>query len=188
MEFHRGWFVRRSAARADPTKGCDRATLCFTPQLDDPMPRGAGFTRVPDAVAVGAEEIALGSLCDQTGETSVETPEAKILRRGVSMVELQRSRARGVTAINASSSVRVHQVELPLTTPFSKRPPKLLTPTLAPLSLRLLRRSETNWNFRGVVVAEGRAFETEAAPVERAGLSIDHELRGKLSPASYTDQ
>jgi hypothetical protein len=74
MEFHRGWFVRGSAARADPTKGCDGPTLCLTPQLDDPMPRGAGFTRVPDTMAVGAEKIALGSLFDQTGETSVEAP------------------------------------------------------------------------------------------------------------------
>jgi hypothetical protein len=104
------------------------------------------------------------------------------------MVELQRSWASRVTAIDASSSVRVDQVELPLTAPFSKRPPKLLAPTLAPLSLRLLRRPETEWNSRGVVVAEGRALETKAAPVERAQLSVDHKLRRKLSSAGYADE
>ena len=44
------------------------------------------------------------------------------------------------------------------------------------------------WHFGRVVIAERRAFEAEAAAVERANLAVDHHLCRKLPAASDANE
>jgi hypothetical protein len=152
------------------------------------MARRSGVTGVADSMTVRAQKVALRGFSDESSKTSAELSEAKLLRRWISVVELHRLRARGVAAIDTTSAVRSDQVELPLPTSFVKRSTELLAPPIAPGFRRLFRGPEAKRHLRCVVVAEGRAFEAEAAPVQRTDLSVDDHLRGELAPTSVAHE
>src|SRR5437870_9225128 len=105
MEVQSRGRARGAARQADATERRDRAAFRLTTQLDDPIARPRGLTGVTNPVAVGADQIAFRRFLDQPSETSAERSDAKFLRRGVAMVELERFSTGRVAAVDASTSV-----------------------------------------------------------------------------------
>ena len=103
-------------------------------------------------------------------------------------MKLQSFRAGRVATVNASAAVGGDEIGLPLTAPLSKRTAELLAPSFTTCLGGLLGGPETERHLRRVVIAEGRACETKAAPVEGAHLSVDNHLRRELSSTCETNE
>src|SRR5207237_9368377 len=63
-----------------------RSKLHLAAQLHYPMLRYDSLTHVPDSMTVRANEVALGRFLHQTGQTSAELAEAKLLCRWIAMM------------------------------------------------------------------------------------------------------
>src|SRR6267378_2862953 len=103
-------------------------------------------------------------------------------------MKLQCLGAGRIATVNAAAAVRCNEVGLPLATPLAERTTELLA---APVTSRfhgLLGRPQTERHLRRVVIAEGRAFETETPPIERAHRSVDDHLCGKVASARDTNE
>src|SRR5881628_2114892 len=99
------------------------------------------------------------------------------------MMELQCLGAGRIATVDAQAAVRRDEVGLSLATPLPQRATELLA---APVTSRfhgLLSRPQTQRHLRRVVIAEGRAFETETPPVEGAHLPVDNHLCGEVAAA-----
>jgi hypothetical protein len=166
MELYRGGHAGKATCSAESAEGRDRPKFRLTAQFNHPIARGSSVMGVTDSMTVRAHEIAFRGFFDEPSETSAELSEAEFLCGWISVMELQRFRADGVATIDASSSVRCDQIEFSLLTPLSQRPTELLTPPVPARSRGLLSGSESQRNLRSVVVAERRALDAEAAPVE----------------------
>src|SRR5205823_445603 len=141
-----------------------------------------------DPMAVCANEIALLGLRDHPGEASIEVPQAEALRCWIPVMKLQSFGTGRVTAVNTSTAVRRDEVGLPPPAPLAQRTTVLLAPAITPRLHCILGRPKAERNFRCVVIAERRAFETERATVERPHLSVDDHLRGELTRACDTNE
>ena len=139
-------------------------------------------------MAVRANEVALSRFLDQASQTSAELSEAKLLRRWISMMELQSLRACGVATIDTASAVRANEIELSFPAPLPQRPPELLAASIAPGARSLLLGSGAERHLRGVVFAERRALQAEASPIQRPHLSVDNHLGQKLPPAGDANE
>src|SRR5713226_2044453 len=73
---------------------------------------GGVFDRVPDAVTVCAEEIALLGLCRQLHPRSAESTDRELFLRGIAMVEIERLKRPGVSTINTTASSGRHELRL----------------------------------------------------------------------------
>ncbi|TME70167.1 MAG: hypothetical protein E6H89_12775 [Chloroflexi bacterium] len=111
-----------------------------------------------DSMAVRANEVALSRFLDQASQTSAELSEAKLLRRWVSMMELQSLRADGVTTIDAASAVRGDQIALSFPTPLPQCSPELLATPIAPGFRARVCGPDPERHLRGVVLTERRAL------------------------------
>jgi len=109
-------------------------------------------------MAVRANEVALSRFLDQASQTSAELSEAKLLRRWVSMMELQSLRADGVTTIDAASAVRGDQIALSFPTPLPQCSPELLATPIAPGFRARVCGPDPERHLRGVVLTERRAL------------------------------
>ena len=119
VELHRGRREPMATRPAPAAKRCDRSKLHLAAQLHYPMLRYNSRTRVPDSVTVRANEVALGGFLHQTGQTSAELAEAKLLCRWIPMMELQSFRPSGVAAIDAASAARGDEIKLSFPAPLS---------------------------------------------------------------------
>jgi len=109
-------------------------------------------------MAVRANEVALSRFLDQASQTSAELSEAKLLRRWISMMELQSLRACGVATIDAASAVRGDQIALSFPTPLPQCSPELLATPIAPGFRARVCGPDPERHLRGVVLTERRAL------------------------------
>jgi len=143
---------------------------------------------VTDAVTVRAHKVALRRFLHEPSEASAELSEAELLCRWIPVMELQRFRASGVATIDAPSTIGTNEIQLSFPAPLPQRSPELLAAPIASCLRRLLGGSNTEWHLRSVVIAKGRAVETETPAVERPHLSVDDHLRRELTPTRDADK
>jgi|SRR5213596_3906664 len=87
-----------------------------------------------------------------------------------------------VAAIDAGATLCCYECGFTFATSFAQGPAKRLSSPSAPLGRQIQRLAERELGC--VVPAEWRAFKTEAPPVQRPKLPLNHHLRRKLTLTS----